>query len=146
MRTALVIATALTALVLATSGAAYGGTPPTWNPDPLRTNVYGPPDHHDVLPNQEFSGLVAGLTDYDTHIMPEYQDSDCFWEWCTDTITGGGTVTIQVYLGWTCEYTYVAPDFEGQWAGCALMRADDVTMRYNGRDIPAYVHTHFFSD
>jgi len=112
----------------------------------MPTNVYGPPDHRYVEPNQEVPDLEAGLVDYDTHIVPEYQSPDCFWEWSTDAISDGGSVTIQVYLGWTCEFTYVAPDYQGTWACCVVMRATDVTLRNNGKDDPQFATALFFSD
>jgi len=119
--------------------------PPTWSADPDPCNFTGPGAQHDVDPLETVTDLSFGLEDWDTHIDPEYEAEDYFWQWYTDTISNGGSVSYDWWIGWTCQFDYTAPDYEGDWDCLVTVRAEDHTMRYNGRDGYEYFQVHFYS-
>jgi len=159
MRAVLLGALIALGLVLAAPGYAspqplgvggYGvlGTPPDpWRPEPDPGNFGGPGPQHHVDPNQTIGPLAFTMEDYDTHQYPppEYQDPDCFWLWSTYSISNGGTVSIQWALGWQCRFSYTAPDYEGDWECTVVLRAEDNTMRNNGRDDDEFFQVQIFS-
>jgi len=157
LRTAVLCSAVLTALLLVVPGTAFavpstsggvvilGDPPPAWDALPDPCNFTGPGAQHDVEPLETIGQLQFGMEDYDTHISPEYQAEDCFWQWYTESIDTGGSVWYQWSLGWTCQFAYQAPDYEGDWDCLVTVRAEDHTAHNNGRDDYEYFQVHFYS-